>query len=256
MTSVSFLEASEEIKMDDLPLQAVRRKKNSSLHIGFEALKEGSLDALISTGNTGAITALATMKLDLMAGIDRPCLLATVPTMEGETSIVDVGASSHLDPLHLLQFTALGVTFLKKFKKHPRPKVALLNIGRESMKGTAQHRQLFETLKQDAGDFLFLGNIEGKELFRGEADLVITDGFTGNIFLKAAEGMAEFLLDAVSPHLDVSILTTLKKRFTQEASPGAFLIGIKQGLIIKCHGLSTAATMTGAILKAYHHLKA
>ena len=250
---LQWVETNEEIRMEDPPLEAVRHKRNSSLHLGIEALKKGEIDAFITAGNTGALTALASIRLALKEGVDRPCLLATLPTMSGETAMVDVGASTQLDPEHLLQFTTLGVDFLRKVKKIEHPKVALLNIGVESMKGTAHHRQLFDTLKKREGDFVFVGNIEGKELFQGVVDLVVTDGFTGNVFLKAAEGMADFLLREVKNSVDPETFSRLKSRFTQEVSPGALLLGVNE-LILKCHGLSNAATLSGAILRAYHFI--
>ncbi len=247
---LTWVDAEQEIRMEDPPLEAVRHKRNSSLHLGIEALNAGTIDAFITSGNTGALTALACMKLKLEAGVDRPCLMATLPTMSGETAMVDVGASTHLDPEHLLQFTRLGVDFLKTVKKIAKPKVALLNIGVESMKGTSHHRKLFETLKKTEGSFVFVGNIEGKELFQGAVDLVVTDGFTGNVFLKSAEGMADFLLREVKNSVDTDTFLKLQSRFTQEVSPGALLLGVKE-TILKCHGLSNAATLSGAILRAY-----
>lgn len=251
---IGWVETEQEIRMDDPPLEAVRHKKRSSLHLGIEALLSKTIDAFVTTGNTGALTALACLKLELESGIDRPCLMATLPTMSGETAMVDVGASTQLDPEHLMQFTELGVQFLRTVKKIEKPKVALLNIGVESMKGTTHHRKLFETLKMTEENFVFVGNIEGKELFQGGVDLVVTDGFTGNVFLKSAEGMAEFLLREVKNSVVPDTFLKLQSRFTQEVSPGALLLGIKETLI-KCHGLCTANSFAGAILRAYQLLQ-
>lgn len=254
--SFSYEVVENAIEMDDNPLSAIRLKKNSSLVRGIADLKEGKIDALISCGNTGAMIALATIKLDLLPGIDRPALMATIPTQKGYTYVVDVGGNASLNKDHIIQFTKLGVAHLKNHRGIPLPKVALLNIGTESLKGTPEHQKLFHYLKENQNGFQFLGNTEGRQVFSGNADLIVTDGFTGNIFLKTAEGAAHFLIKEVQKHLPKDDLLRLQphlqhfsQRFSQNHYPGALVLGLKQHLV-KCHGQTDSTAIKNAILEA------
>ncbi|MDB2613966.1 hypothetical protein N9Y92_02270 [Chlamydiales bacterium] len=244
----------EAILMDDNPLTAIRRKKNSSIYRGIQDLKSGKIDVFISCGNTGALVALATIQLDLLPGISRAGLLATLPTANGYTHVIDVGGSTSMNKEHLIQFTRLGVDHLRQKKGIKIPRVALLNIGTESLKGTPEHQRLYQHLKEHQEGFVFLGNTEGKQVFSGDIDLVVTDGFTGNIFLKTAEGASHFLVKELERKLTLEenrLLSPHFKRFStqfsQSAYPGAYLLGLKQALI-KCHGNTTSETIKNAII--------
>ena len=245
----------EAIEMDDNPLVAIRKKKDSSLVVGINHLKQEKIDTFLSCGNTGAIIALATIKLDLLPGIDRPALMAIIPTQKGYTYVVDVGGNASINTGHLLQFTKLGVSHLKNQRGIAHPKVALLNIGTESLKGTKEHQQLFHALKEQQDGFQFLGNTEGKQVFSGDVDLIVTDGFTGNVFLKTAEGAAYFLISELQKQLPKGESQKLQlyfekfsERFSQNFYPGALVLGLKQQLV-KCHGHTTAGTIKNAILE-------
>lgn len=243
------------IEIDENPLSAIRMKKNSTLVRGINDLKAGTINALISCGNTGALIALATIKLDLLPGIDRPALMATLPTQKGYTYVVDVGGNSAMNREHLIQFTKLGVAHLKKHLGIPHPRVALLNIGTESLKGTPEHQRLFDHLKTHQEGFEFVGNTEGRQVFSGDIDLVVTDGFTGNVFLKTAEGAAHFLIQELQNQLskEENLLLTphfkrFGERFSQNVYPGALVLGLKQHLV-KCHGSTTSGTIKNALLE-------
>ncbi len=181
--------------MDDDPLIAVRRKKDSSLCQGLQYLKEKKIDAFVSAGNTGALLFAAKTTLKTLKGIDRPALLALLPTKKKEVAVLDVGANLSLKPDHIVQFAQMGIAY-QKSRGIENPIVGLLNIGIEAKKGTPQLQEAY--LKLDAMNRdqpFFAGNIEGKDVFHGNIDVLVTDGFTGNVFLKTAEGIAAFILE-------------------------------------------------------------
>jgi phosphate acyltransferase len=231
----------ETIEMHDDPILAVRRKKESSLCQGLHYLHEQSIDAFISAGNTGALILAAKTKLKTLPRIDRPALLALLPTHKKEIAVLDVGANLTLKSHHILQFAAMGIAY-QKSRGIEQPTVGLLNIGTEAIKGTPQVREAYaklETLNRDRP--IFLGNIEGKDVFRGDIDVLVTDGFTGNVFLKTAEGLAAFIIKQLeqrafegSPSLRHEI-SSLKDRLYVAEHPGAILCGV-EGIVVKCHG--------------------
>ena len=233
LSRFEYVEALEFIEMDDHPLSALRRKKQASLCIGLKALNEKKIDAFISAGNTGSLVTGAKITLGTLPGILRPALLARMPTKKEPVAVIDVGANVQVKACHLVQFALLGTAFAKShgIKK---PRVGLLNIGSEASKGTTELRIAYQELKEFPNSpFEFVGNIEGKSVFDGEVDVLITDGFTGNVFLKTAEGIASLL----SSHLHYA------------EYPGAILAGV-QGIVIKCHGYSTPRAFSNAIAGA------
>ncbi len=235
-------EVEDHIEMSDDPLEAVRKKRNSSLIKGIELLDEGAIDALVTIGNTGALIAGATLALPRLPGIHRPALLALLPSKTGVVSVVDVGGNVSCQAHHLVQFAQMGVSYARTILAKEEPKIGLLNIGGESQKGTAELKLAHELLAEHDN---FYGNIEPAHVFEGKVDVLVTNGVNGNIFLKASEGMAAFICD----YLD----SELNHKFNYAEYPGAVVCGLER-LIIKCHGHSTPQAIKSAIVGAvtYH----
>lgn len=238
-----FIPAPEFITMEESPLLALRRKKNASMCIGLRLLKEGKLDALVSAGNTGALVSSAKMVLSTLKGILRPALLTLMPTKKNPVAVLDVGANVQVKAAHLVQYAFVGAAY-QQARGIERPLVGLLNIGSEASKGTSELRLAYHELQHKHGPFRFVGNIEGTSVFDGEVDVLITDGFTGNVFLKAAEGIASLILDRLNA-------PELKKFQSLHYSeyPGALLAGVR-GIVIKCHGYSTPKGFANGVLGA------
>ena len=256
---------SEEILADEDPLVAVRKKKDSSISVGISLLKNQNIDAFISAGNTGALLAIAKMSLLMLPGIERPALLTLIPTKLEPVAVLDVGANVHVSAENLFQFAQMGIAY-QKTRGVNHPNVGLLNIGEEKQKGTPELRKAYEILQNlnknsPKDQSTFIGNIEGRDVFRGNIDVLITDGFVGNIFLKTAEGIAGFVLDQMQdlgpieslPWLK-SIISTLRARLHYAEHPGAILCGI-DGIVMKCHGASTQEAFVSSIRGCTHLIK-
>lgn len=241
-----FISAPEVIGMEEHPLLALRKKRNASLCVGLRLLKEGKLDAFVSAGNTGALVSSAKMILTTLKGILRPCLLTLMPTKKNPVAVLDVGANVQAKASHLVQFAWIGSAY-QKTRGIEKPSVGLLNIGSEALKGTSELRLAYHKLQNLQGaPFRFAGNIEGTSVFDGNVDVLVTDGFTGNVFLKTAEGIASLMLDKITP--SPSDFKTFQSLHYAEY-PGALLAGVK-GIVIKCHGYSTPKGFTNAVLGA------
>jgi len=240
----SYVIAPEVIGMEEHPLLALRKKRNSSISTGLRLVKEGKLNAYVSAGNTGALVSSAKMILSTLPGILRPCLLALMPTKKNPVAVLDVGANVQVRADHLVQFALIGAAF-QKTRGVADPSVGLLNIGSEAVKGTSELRVAYHKL-QEMNSFRFAGNIEGKTVFDGDVDVLVTDGFTGNVFLKTAEGIASLILDRIQGNS-----TELKKFKSLHYAeyPGALIAGVK-GIVIKCHGYSTPKGFKNAVLGA------
>lgn len=244
-SSIRFFPAADFIGMEENPLAALRRKKEASLCVGLRLLKQGKIDAFVSAGNTGALVTASKMILGTFSQILRPALLALMPTKKRTVAVLDVGANVQVKANHLVQFAMMGVAYLQS-RGIEHPTIGILNIGSEAVKGTSDLRLAYQELKTFGHpSFKFAGNIEGKSVFDGEVDALITDGFTGNVFLKTAEGFANLVLDRISTHLSKEALdklgpqlADLKRHLHYAEYPGALLAGVK-GLVIKCHGYST-----------------
>jgi len=249
------------ISMDEDPLLAIRRKKDSSIFQGISYLKENKIDAFISAGNTGALTAGASMFLNKFKNISRPALLVLIPTKKNLTAVLDVGASITFSSANLVEFALLGIAF-QKARNINKPNIGLLNIGTERIKGTYHHQKAYLELSEINENINFVGNIEGKEVFDGKVDVLITDGFTGNIFLKTSEGLASFVLDKIyqniikkeQKNVILDVLKEIKKRLYYGEYPGALLIGVEK-IIIKCHGYSSINGIINAIKGAIDFVK-
>lgn len=241
--------ASESVEMGDHPLWAARKKRDSSLALGIQALKRQRIDAFISMGNTGALLTTARSQLKTLPSITHPALLACLPSKKGKTAVLDVGANVEYKSPHLVEFAAMGIAY-QKAQGIQKPTVGLLNIGKEEIKGPLELRQAFKTLSNlsDHHDYpFFLGNIEGRDVFNGSVDVLITGGFAGNIFLKTAEGMAQFLLQE-------GLGSSFKHPLDYKQYPGAALCGIN-GIVIKCHGEAKVEALSQSLLSAIELVK-
>jgi glycerol-3-phosphate acyltransferase PlsX len=238
--SFAYQIAPESIEMDDSPLYAIRKKKNSSMLLGIRALKEKKINAFISMGNTGALVASARHELKCLPFIKHPALLALVPSKTKEMIVLDVGANSKLDSSYMLEFAAMGLAYCKALGVE-NPTLQLLNIGKEEIKGPLEIQKTHKALSAISQNYshpFFQGNIEGHDVFIKPPDILLTDGFTGNIFLKTAEGMAKLL----------------KEQVDSSKRPGAILAGV-QGLVIKCHGTGKPEAFYHSLLKAIELLE-
>ncbi|MBA3237082.1 MAG: phosphate acyltransferase PlsX [Parachlamydiaceae bacterium] len=251
---IEFHPVDHEISMDEEPLSAVRRKKNASLLVGLRFLKEGHLDALVSSGNTGALITASRIILTTFPGIQRPALLALLPTKKGTVALIDAGGNIENSVATLVQYAQMGVAYQRCFSNIKIPTVGLLNIGTEVRKGTLLLRGVYAELEalsiQKNSGFYFKGNVEARELFEGKVDLLVTDGFTGNILLKAVEGTASYTLGCFLNHLqDPEARDQLQAQFDYVEYPGALVCGVK-GIVIKCHGNASKKSIYKAICTA------
>lgn len=261
---IEFLESKTSISMEEDPLLAVRRKKDSTMAEGMRLLKEKKADAFISAGNTGALMTSAKMYLPLLPTISRTSLLALFPTKKHLIAVLDVGANVSNESQYLIQSAIMGISF-KQAIEGKKPKVALLNIGSEEIKGTNEIKKAFYEIKNIENEkpnlFKFVGNIEGKDIFDGNIDVLVTDGFTGNVFLKTSEGIASYILDHLHENISEKefshlhpILKDLQKHLHYSEYPGALLCGT-DGIVIKCHGYSNPHAIMNAIKGAEEFCK-
>jgi len=255
---IHLIPAKETIEMEDAPLHAVRRKRDSSMMMGIEALKRGELDGFVSAGNTGALIASSATRLVRLPSIERPALLALLPTVCGRVAVIDIGGNTSCKPAHLWHFARMGAVYQRLVGGITRPRVGLLNIGTEASKGTREIQEAYLALDEHCGsdegvDMEFVGNIEGRGAFLGKVDVLVSDGFTGNVFLKTAEGVCTFLLEALSelfgddpPEEIRGALRTLSGHINYAEYPGAFIAGI-EGVVVKCHGSASRQAMESCI---------
>jgi glycerol-3-phosphate acyltransferase PlsX len=254
---VEIVPASEVITMHDSPSQAFRKKKDSSAHVAAKLVRGGLADGFISAGNTGAVMAVARFGLGTLPSVDRPALAAPFPTARGGTSVlVDVGANVDSKPAHLVQFAVMGEIYYRAIFGTRRPKVALLSIGEEEMKGNELTREAHIRLKHSALNFV--GNVEGREIFGGAVDVIVCDGFIGNVALKISEGVAQHIVgllkDALQSTLSSQVGYVLskkayrnfRKKIDYSEYGGAPLLGVK-GVTVIGHGSSNAHAIKNAI---------
>jgi glycerol-3-phosphate acyltransferase PlsX len=256
--------ASEVVAMDEAPALAVKRKKDSSMRVAVDLVKLGEAHACVSAGNTGALLGTAHFVLKTLPGIDRPALVAVLPTTTGHTYMLDLGATPEVRPEHLLQFAVMGATLVSAVEAKPRPTVGLLNIGSESIKGNQIVKQAGELLR--ASDLNFIGNIEGDGIFTGGVDVIVCDGFVGNVALKTSEGLArmfkQFLVEEVkrSPLGWLSGLVLLpalagfRRRVDHRRYNGATFIGLR-GVVVKSHGSADRFAFRHALARAAAEVK-
>jgi len=261
---LEILHTDEVITMEDHPSIAIRKKKNSSMMVALQLVRDGKADAVVSAGNSGAFMAGAIFILGRLRGVDRPAFIGMVPTMKGWTSVIDMGANVDCKPENLIQFAVMGSVYSKNMMGIEKPRVGLLSNGTEESKGNELTRTVNEMLKKSSLNYI--GYIEGRDIFYGNADVVVCDGFVGNVFLKASEGLAEAVVHVLKETIKKSPLAILgallayptlnriKKRWDYSEYGGAPLIGVK-GLAIVCHGSSSAKAIKNAILLASDYVQ-
>ena len=255
---IELVEAAEVIGMDDPVATSVRRKKKSSLRIGARLVADGHADGLVSAGNTGAAMATAKMVIGMLPGVDRPALAALMPTKSGKpVLILDVGANSECKAHHMAQFAIMGDAYARAVLGTHRPSVALMSIGEEEAKGNDLTKEAFP-LMRDLASLNFVGNVEGRDVFTGTVDVIVTDGFTGNVMLKLSEGLQEAVLSMIKRELSATAITkagavlarpafqNLKKRLDYAEYGGAPLLGVRR-MVVVCHGSSNARAIRNAI---------
>jgi glycerol-3-phosphate acyltransferase PlsX len=256
--------ASEVVTMDDPVEVALRRKKDSSMRVAIAQVKDGAAQAAVSAGNTGALMAIARYVLKTLDGIDRPAIATQMPNATGgATTVLDLGANVDCSAEHLLQFAVMGSALVAAAGKES-PSVGLLNIGEEVIKGNDVIKQAGALLRQagDRGDLNFYGNVEGNDLFKGTTDIVVCDGFVGNVALKASEGLASMIGGFIREEFSRSVFTKLaalvaypvlsafKHRVDHRRYNGAALLGLR-GLVFKSHGSADAFAFEQALVRAY-----
>jgi len=257
---VSVRHASEVVAMDESPALAMRGKKDSSMRVAINLVKSGEADACMSAGNTGALMATSRFVLKTLPGIDRPAICTTLPTTTGHTHVLDLGANVDSGPEHLLQFAIMGATLVAAVEHKMQPTVGLLNIGEEEIKGNEVVKQAAELLRESGLNFI--GNVEGDGVYMGEADVVVCDGFVGNVALKISEGLAQMLATFLRQEFKKNLLTKLsalaalpvlnafKRRADHRRYNGACLLGLR-GVVIKSHGSADEFAFANAITVAF-----
>ena len=264
---VRIVHASEVLTMEDKPLTAIRKKRDSSLVRGIELLKAGEVEALISSGNTGALVAAATLTLRRLDGIERPAIAVVMPSGKGEFVLLDAGANPDCKPLHLAQFAVMGNIYSREVLGHRKPRVGLLSNGKELMKGTECTREAYKLCQEL--DLNFIGYVEGHDLFADHVDVVVADGFVGNITLKSCESLGKTMLRMLKRELAANPLRmfgatlagkafkNLKKKLDPDAYGGAPILGL-HGNVIKAHGSAREQAFMNAIRVStravQHHL--
>ena len=251
--------ASEVVAMDEPPALALRNKKDSSMRVAINLVKEGEADACISAGNTGALMAISRFVLKMLPGIDRPAICAVLPTVKGHVHVLDMGANVDCSPEHLLQFGIMGAMLVAAVDHREQPTVGILNIGEEDIKGNEVVKQAAELLRNSGLNFI--GNVEGDGVYKGEAEVVVCDGFVGNVALKTSEGLAQMLSTFLRQEFGRNLFTKLvallalpvlkgfKRRVDHRRYNGASLLGLK-GIVVKSHGSADAYGFRHAIERA------
>jgi len=253
--------ASEVVAMDDSVEVALRRKKDSSMRVAAQAVKDGRADALVSAGNTGALMAISRYVLKTMDGIDRPAIATDIPNVRGgSTTVLDLGANVDCSAEHLLQFAIMGAALVSAMEPQRQPLVGLLNIGEEVIKGNDVVKRAAELLR--ASGLNFYGNVEGDDICKGTVDVVVCDGFVGNVTLKSIEGLARMIaamlrqefrrgpLSMLAGVMAMPVLSRLRQRVDHRRYNGAALLGLR-GIVIKSHGSADGYAFGHALHKAY-----
>ena len=251
--------ASEVVAMDEPPAQALRNKKDSSMRVAINLVKEGAAQAVVSAGNTGALMATARFVLKTLPGIDRPAIVTTLPTVHGHVHVLDLGANVDCTPEQLLQFAIMGSILVSAVEGKPQPRVGLLNIGQEDIKGNETVKKAQELLRLSHVNYV--GYVEGNEIYTGNLDVIVCDGFVGNVALKTSEGLAHMLstfireefnrtwLTRIAGLIAMPVLRAFRNRVDPRRYNGATLIGLN-GTVIKSHGGADALAFEHAIIEA------
>jgi len=257
--------ASEVVDMDEPPADALRRKKDSSMRVAINLVRDGTAHACVSAGNTGALMAIARFVLKTLPGIDRPAIASQLPTRTGQTTVLDLGANVNCTPVQLLQFAVMGSALVAAVEGVERPTVGLLNIGEEEIKGNDVVKETAELLRHSGLNFH--GNVEGDDIYKGTTQVVVCDGFVGNVALKTSEGLAAMLYDflkseftrnpltRVSALVVYPVLRAFKRRIDPRRYNGATLIGLR-GVVVKSHGGADVLAFKHALVKAHAEIVA
>ena len=251
--------ASQQVEMDELPSQALRAKKDSSMRVAVDLVKEGSADACVSAGNTGALMAIARFLLKTLPGVDRPAICSALPSMHGHTHVLDLGANVESSARHLFEFAVMGSVLASAVDNIPRPRVGLLNIGQEEIKGNERVREAARMLADS--DIHYIGFVEGDDVYRGTANVIVCDGFVGNVALKSSEGVAHMITHFLRSEFQRNLFTRAaawvagpvlrasRTRFDPREYNGASFVGLR-GTVVKSHGSADVKAYTRAIKEA------
>lgn len=267
MDRIQVVHAAQVVEMDEQPQSALKNKKDSSMRIAVNQVKEGLAQAAVSAGNTGALMATARFVLKTIQGIERPAIAKFIPSQNGHmTLVLDLGANVDCTPEQLVQFAVIGSELVHAlYPNEGAPRVGLLNVGTEDIKGTDTVKQVFKLLS--GSKLNFVGNVEGGSIFSGDVDVVVADGFVGNIVLKTIEGAVRFMGSAIKQEFQTNLLTKLGalaampalKGFKNKLDPrkfnGAIFLGLR-GVVIKSHGGTDAVGFSYALEEAFHEAKA
>lgn len=262
--NLSVVHAPEVIGMDESPVAAVRKKRESSINIGLTMLREKQVEAFVSAGNTGAVMAASTFIVGLLPGVERPGIAILLPGVKGDTLLIDVGANIAPKPMHLLQYALMGEAYVRTLLGKTRPTVGMLNVGEEESKGTDFMKETYGLLEGSGVNFV--GNVEGHDIFTGEVDVIVCDGFAGNVALKTAESLAHAISVLLKRSLAMSPITRLgaflakdaflelRKEIDYAERGGAPLLGVN-GVSIISHGASSGKAIKNACRVAYESVK-
>ncbi len=256
---LKIIEANEVVGMDEDIRSAIRNKKHSSMRVAIDLVKSGEAHACVSAGNTGALMGTAKFVLKTLPGIDRPAICAALPTRHGVVYVLDLGANAQCTPEHLLQFAIMGAMLCTAVEGKERPSVGLLNIGSEDIKGNESVKAAGELLK--ASHLNFFGNVEGTDIYKGTTDVVVCDGFVGNVMLKTSEGIAKMMGDflkaeyanglysKVAAVISLPVIRRFRHRMDHRRYNGAALLGLR-GVVVKSHGSADAFSFSHALSRA------
>jgi glycerol-3-phosphate acyltransferase PlsX len=262
--AIRVLHAPEVVAMDEPPASALRNKRSSSMRMAIDLVKSGEAQCCVSAGNTGALMAIARFVLKTLPGIERPAIASIMPTLGGHTLMLDLGANVNCTAEHLLQFAVMGAALVSAIDQKPNPTIGLLNIGEEEIKGNDVVKQAAELLRHSGLNFY--GNIEGDDIYKGTTDVVVCDGFVGNVALKTSEGLAQMLaaylreefkrnlLTRVAAILALPIINAFKRRVDHRRYNGASLLGLR-GIVVKSHGSADSFAFGFAIRRAYEEAR-
>jgi len=255
---------TEVVAMDEAPASALRNKKDSSMRVAINLVKSGEADACVSAGNTGALMATARFVLKTLPGIDRPALAAVMPTIKGHTLVLDMGANVDCTAEHLLQFGIMGAMLVSAVDQNPNPSIGLLNIGEENIKGNDMVKQAAKLIRDS--HLNFYGNVEGDDIFKGTTDVVVCDGFVGNVALKVSEGVARMIATTLRDEfrrtlwtkiaglVALPVINAFKRRLDPRRFNGATLLGLK-GVVVKSHGSADRFSFEHAIETAIQEVR-
>ena len=256
--------ASEVVAMDEAVSVALRGKRDSSMRVAVDLVKSGDADACVSAGNTGALMAISRFVLKMLPGVERPAIASMMPTLRGRTCVLDLGANVDCTPVDLLQFAVMGAVLFGVVEKVERPSVGLLNIGEEDIKGNEVVKQAAELLKTSGLNYY--GNVEGYDIYKGTTDVVVCDGFVGNVFLKSSEGLARMLRDYLREEftrnwftklrglIALPVINAFRRRVDPRQYNGASLLGLR-GIVVKSHGSADSFAFEVAVKRAWEEAR-